>query len=35
MAVGLLTIAVLALWTRLPKRVKVVPAPLAALLVAG
>ncbi|MEU7744620.1 bifunctional SulP family inorganic anion transporter/carbonic anhydrase [Nonomuraea sp. NPDC049158] len=34
-AVGLLTIAVLALWTRLPKRVKVVPAPLAALLVAG
>ncbi|MEV0593610.1 SulP family inorganic anion transporter [Nonomuraea cavernae] len=34
-AVGLLTIAVLALWTRLPKRVKVVPAPLAALLVAA
>ncbi|MEU4226183.1 bifunctional SulP family inorganic anion transporter/carbonic anhydrase [Nonomuraea sp. NPDC026600] len=33
--VGLLTIAMLALWTRLPKRVKVVPAPLAALLVAG
>ncbi|MBB5785033.1 SulP family inorganic anion transporter [Nonomuraea jabiensis] len=32
-AVGLLTITVLALWTRLPKRVKVVPAPLVALLV--
>ncbi|MEU6779633.1 bifunctional SulP family inorganic anion transporter/carbonic anhydrase [Nonomuraea angiospora] len=34
-AVGLLTITVLALWTRLPKRVKVVPAPLVALLVAA
>jgi carbonic anhydrase len=34
-AVGLLTIAVLALWTRLPRRVRAVPAPLAALLVAG
>ncbi|MET7327965.1 bifunctional SulP family inorganic anion transporter/carbonic anhydrase [Nonomuraea sp. NPDC005650] len=34
-AVGLLTISVLALWTRLPKRVKVVPAPLVALLVAA
>lgn len=34
-AVGLLTIAVLALWTRLPKQVKAVPAPLAALLVAA
>ncbi|NUR87148.1 MAG: bifunctional SulP family inorganic anion transporter/carbonic anhydrase, partial [Nonomuraea sp.] len=34
-AVGVLTIAVLALWTRLPKKVKVVPAPLAALLVAA
>ncbi|MFB4285396.1 MULTISPECIES: SulP family inorganic anion transporter [unclassified Nonomuraea] len=34
-AVGLLTIMVLALWTRLPKRVKAVPAPLAALLVAA
>ncbi|GAA2316300.1 SulP family inorganic anion transporter [Nonomuraea roseoviolacea subsp. roseoviolacea] len=34
-AVGLLTIAVLALWTRLPKQIKVVPAPLAALLVAA
>ncbi|MEV0145766.1 MULTISPECIES: SulP family inorganic anion transporter [unclassified Nonomuraea] len=34
-AVGLLTIAVLALWTRLPKQVRVVPAPLAALLVAA
>ncbi|MEU7852861.1 bifunctional SulP family inorganic anion transporter/carbonic anhydrase [Nonomuraea sp. NPDC049141] len=33
--VGLLTIAMLALWTRLPKRVKAVPAPLAALLVAA
>ncbi|WP_328808153.1 SulP family inorganic anion transporter [Nonomuraea antri] len=34
-AVGLLTIAVLALWTRLPAQVKTVPAPLAALLVAA
>ncbi|MEV0380874.1 bifunctional SulP family inorganic anion transporter/carbonic anhydrase [Nonomuraea sp. NPDC050643] len=34
-AVGLLTITVLALWTRMPKRVKAVPAPLAALLVAA
>ncbi|SEG37926.1 carbonic anhydrase [Nonomuraea solani] len=34
-AVGLLTITVLALWTRLPKRVRAVPAPLAALLVAA
>ncbi|WP_431911080.1 SulP family inorganic anion transporter [Nonomuraea jabiensis] len=34
-AIGLLTITVLALWTRLPKRVKVVPAPLVALLVAA
>ncbi|MGW0202471.1 SulP family inorganic anion transporter [Nonomuraea sp. NPDC003201] len=34
-AVGLLTITVLALWTRLPKRVKVVPAPLVALVVAA
>ncbi|MFF4617977.1 SulP family inorganic anion transporter [Nonomuraea jabiensis] len=34
-AVGLLTITVLALWTRLPKRVKVAPAPLVALLVAA
>ncbi|MEU6710169.1 SulP family inorganic anion transporter [Nonomuraea sp. NPDC046802] len=34
-AVGLLTITVLALWTRLPKQIKVVPAPLAALFAAG
>ncbi|GAA4941458.1 SulP family inorganic anion transporter [Nonomuraea thailandensis] len=34
-AVGILTITVLALWTRLPKRVKVVPAPLAALAAAA
>ncbi|KAB8192142.1 carbonic anhydrase [Nonomuraea phyllanthi] len=34
-AVGLLTIGVLAVWTRLPKRVKVVPAPLAALVAAA
>ncbi|GAA3656820.1 SulP family inorganic anion transporter [Nonomuraea antimicrobica] len=34
-AVGVLTITVLALWTRLPKRVKAVPAPLAALAVAA
>lgn len=34
-AVGVLTIAVLALWTRLPQRVRSVPAPLAALLVAA
>ncbi|TXK39476.1 carbonic anhydrase [Nonomuraea sp. C10] len=34
-AVGMLTIGVLALWMRLPKQVKVVPAPLAALLVAA
>lgn len=34
-AVGLLTIAVLAVWVRLPKRLRAVPAPLAALLVAA
>ncbi|TMR90132.1 SulP family inorganic anion transporter [Nonomuraea basaltis] len=34
-AVGLITITVLALWTRLPKRVKAVPAPLAALVTAA
>jgi carbonic anhydrase len=34
-AVGVLTIAVLALWTRLPKQIKVVPAPLVALMVAA
>ncbi|TDD15205.1 SulP family inorganic anion transporter [Nonomuraea diastatica] len=34
-AVGLLTITVLALWTRLPRQVKAVPAPLAALLAAA
>ncbi|NUR86479.1 MAG: bifunctional SulP family inorganic anion transporter/carbonic anhydrase, partial [Nonomuraea sp.] len=34
-AVGLLTIAVLVVWTRLPRRVKVVPGPLVALLVAA
>ncbi|MFC5828984.1 SulP family inorganic anion transporter [Nonomuraea insulae] len=34
-AVGVLTISVMALWTRLPKRVKTVPAPLVALLVAA
>ncbi|PZG07472.1 SulP family inorganic anion transporter [Nonomuraea aridisoli] len=34
-AVGVLTIVVLALWTRLPQRVKAVPAPLAALFVAA
>ncbi|GAA3100848.1 hypothetical protein GCM10020001_017140 [Nonomuraea salmonea] len=34
-AVGVLTILVLALWTRLPKPVKVVPAPLAALFAAA
>ncbi|MFI6733075.1 SulP family inorganic anion transporter [Nonomuraea sp. NPDC050451] len=34
-AVGLLTITVLAVWTRLPKRVKAVPAPLVALLAAA
>ncbi|MET8991050.1 SulP family inorganic anion transporter [Nonomuraea wenchangensis] len=33
--VGLVTIGVLALWTRLPKRVRAVPAPLAALLAAA
>ncbi|WP_188187174.1 SulP family inorganic anion transporter [Nonomuraea sp. SYSU D8015] len=33
--VGLLTITVLAVWTRLPKRVKAVPAPLAALVAAA
>jgi len=33
--VGLLTIAVLAVWVKMPKQVKVVPAPLAALLVAA
>ncbi|MCK2217579.1 SulP family inorganic anion transporter [Actinomadura sp. ATCC 31491] len=32
---GLLTIAVLAVWTRLPRRARTVPAPLAALLVAA
>ncbi|GAA3440741.1 SulP family inorganic anion transporter [Planomonospora venezuelensis] len=32
---GLLTIAVLAAWTRLPQRLRVVPAPLAALLTAA
>ncbi|UBU10797.1 SulP family inorganic anion transporter [Nonomuraea gerenzanensis] len=34
-AVGILTITVLALWTRLPRRIKVVPAPLAALATAA
>ncbi|MEV0620701.1 bifunctional SulP family inorganic anion transporter/carbonic anhydrase [Nonomuraea sp. NPDC050404] len=34
-AVGILTITVLVLWTRLPKRVRVVPAPLVALGVAA
>lgn len=34
-AVGLLTIAVLIVWTRLPRRVRAVPAPLAALLAAS
>jgi carbonic anhydrase len=34
-AIGLLTITVLAVWTRLPKRVKAVPAPLAALVAAA
>ncbi|MFG1942762.1 SulP family inorganic anion transporter [Nonomuraea sp. NPDC048826] len=34
-AVGLLTIAVLAVWVRLPKQVRAVPAPLAALLAAA
>ncbi|RVX43217.1 carbonic anhydrase [Nonomuraea polychroma] len=34
-AVGLLTITVLAVWTRLPAAIKVIPAPLAALLVAA
>ncbi|GAA2203927.1 SulP family inorganic anion transporter [Nonomuraea monospora] len=34
-AVGILTITVLALWTRLPRRVKVIPAPLAALAAAA
>ncbi|WP_345155603.1 SulP family inorganic anion transporter [Nonomuraea rubra] len=33
--VGILTITVLALWTRLPKRLKVVPAPLPALAAAA
>ncbi|HEX4818291.1 MAG TPA: SulP family inorganic anion transporter [Nonomuraea sp.] len=33
--VGLLTISVLVVWTRLPRRVKAVPAPLAALVVAA
>lgn len=32
---GLLTIAVLVIWTRLPKKVKTVPAPLVALLIAS
>ncbi|GAA3537307.1 SulP family inorganic anion transporter [Nonomuraea rosea] len=34
-AVGLLTITVLALWTRLPRQIRTVPAPLAALLAAA
>ncbi|GAA3259417.1 bifunctional SulP family inorganic anion transporter/carbonic anhydrase [Nonomuraea helvata] len=34
-AVGVLTITVLALWTRMPKQVRTVPAPLVALLVAA
>ncbi|MFI6627514.1 SulP family inorganic anion transporter [Nonomuraea fuscirosea] len=34
-AVGVLTITVLVLWTRLPRRIKAVPAPLAALLTAA
>jgi carbonic anhydrase len=34
-AVGLLTIGVLAVWLRMPKPVKAVPAPLAALLIAS
>lgn len=34
-AVGVLTIAVLAVWVRLPKPVRAVPAPLAALVVAA
>lgn len=34
-AIGVLTVAVLALWTRLPKRIRVVPAPLPALIVAA
>ncbi|NUR86415.1 MAG: bifunctional SulP family inorganic anion transporter/carbonic anhydrase [Nonomuraea sp.] len=34
-AVGLITIGVLALWTRLPRRLRVVPAPLPALLTAA
>ncbi|MEW9549498.1 SulP family inorganic anion transporter [Nonomuraea sp. NPDC050783] len=33
--IGLLTIAVLAVWTRLPRRIRAVPAPLAALLAAA
>ncbi|MEQ4719721.1 bifunctional SulP family inorganic anion transporter/carbonic anhydrase [Nonomuraea sp. B19D2] len=34
-AVGVLTITVLALWTRVPKQIKAVPAPLVALLAAA
>lgn len=34
-AVGVLTIAVLAVWSRMPKTVRTVPAPLAALLAAA
>ncbi|MFI6292086.1 SulP family inorganic anion transporter [Nonomuraea sp. NPDC050790] len=34
-AVGMLTIAVLAIWSKLPKPVRAVPAPLAALLAAA
>ncbi|WP_214320263.1 SulP family inorganic anion transporter [Nonomuraea sediminis] len=34
-AIGVLTIAVLAVWTRLPRRIRVVPAPLPALIVAA
>ncbi|MFI6595190.1 SulP family inorganic anion transporter [Nonomuraea sp. NPDC050536] len=33
--IGVLTIGVLAVWTRLPKRIRVVPAPLPALIVAA
>ncbi len=34
-AVGVLTIAVLAIWSKLPRMIRTVPAPLAALLVAA
>ncbi|MFI6482061.1 SulP family inorganic anion transporter [Nonomuraea sp. NPDC050663] len=34
-AVGLLTIAVLLVWTRLPQKMRLIPAPLAALVIAA